>query len=214
MSHADQHPHDNSPSQPFSNKPRTHDFPCAAPSSGHDVSFAGLQTTENSRSQPLSWLLPCRSIDRFQKCRARGSQLGSGEIAKHKPHNKFASSTLRFEGPALRKCNPKHAKPSKQGELTKSRRSKPNKPPTNRVVDWWKTQKQASLQMMKTKHANTPAQSRPPMRRPHPCIVLLHVCAFRAAQSTHSQFLSDCFSLNTLIEHRYQSSKHGNQVAQ
>ena len=59
-------------------------------------------------------LLPCRSIDRFQKGVDRGSQLGSSEIAKHKPHNKFASSTLRLEGPALRKCNTKHAKPSKQ----------------------------------------------------------------------------------------------------
>ena len=135
----------------------------------------------------------------------RGSQLGSGEMAKHKPY-KFACSTLRLEGPALRKCNTKHAKPSKQGELTKSRRSKP-KPRTIESLIGGK-QKQA-LQRMKTKHGNTPAQSRPPMRRPHPCIVSFLFVAFRAAQSTHSQCLSDCFSLNTLIEHRYQSSKHG-----
>ena len=43
----------------------------------------------------------------------RGSQLGSGEMAKHKPY-KFACSTLRLEGPALRKCNTKNAKPSKK----------------------------------------------------------------------------------------------------
>ena len=39
----------------------------------------------------------------------RGSQLGSGEMAKHKPY-KFACSTLRLEGPAVRKCNTKKRK--------------------------------------------------------------------------------------------------------
>ena len=142
----------------------------------------------------------------------RGSQLGSGEMAKHKPY-KFACSTLRLEGPPLRNCNTKTAKPSNKPELTKSRRSKPKITRTHRVVDWWKT-KTLALQRMKTKRGNTPTpQSRPPMRRPHPCIVSFLFVAFRAAQSTHSQFLSDCFSLNTLIEqHRYQSSKHGKHL--
>ena len=158
--------------------------------------------TPNNRKQPFSatvWLvLSCRSIDRFQKCGVGGSQLGSGEMAKHKPY-KFACSTLRLEGPALRKCNTKHAKPSKKAELTKPRRSKQNRELIESLIGG--KQKQA-LQSMKTKHGNTPAQSRPPMRRPHPCIVSFLFVGFRAAQSTHSQFLSDCFSLKKLIEHR------------
>ena len=136
----------------------------------------------------------------------RGSQLGSGEMAKHKPY-KFACSTLRLEGPALRKCNTKHAKPSKKAETDEVKTLKAQNRELIESLIGGK-QKQA-LQRMKTKHGNTPAQSRPPMRRPHPCIVSFLFVAFRAAQSTHSQFLSDCFSLNTLIEHRYQSSKHG-----
>ena len=135
-----------------------------------------------------------------------GSRLGFDEMAKHKPYNKFACSTLRLEGPALRKCNTKHAKPSKKAELTKPRRSE-TKPRTHRGVDWWK-QKQP-LQSMKTKHGNTHAQSRPPMRKPHPCIVSSLFVGFRGAQSTHSQFLSDWFSLKKLIKHGCQSSKHG-----
>ena len=39
----------------------------------------------------------------------RGSQLGSGGMAKHKPY-KFACSALRLEGPALRTCNTKNRK--------------------------------------------------------------------------------------------------------
>ena len=88
----------------------------------------------------------------------RGSQLGSGEMAKHKPY-KFACSTLRLEGPALRKCNTKHAKPSKKAELTKPRRSKP-KPRTHRVVDWWKTKTGIAKHENKTwKHTRTVATS-------------------------------------------------------
>ena len=136
----------------------------------------------------------------------RGSQLGPGELAKHKPY-KFACSTLRLEGAALRKCNTKRAKPSKQDERTKSTRSKPKDRELIGSLIGGK-QKQP-LQRVKTKHGNTPAQSRPPMRRPHPCIVSFLFVVIRAAQSTHSQFLSDYFSLSTLIEHRYQSSKHG-----
>ena len=68
----------------------------------------------------------CYPADRLIGLRnvGRRSQLGSGEMAKHKPY-KFACSTLRHEGPALRKCNTKNPKPSKKPELTKSRRSKP-----------------------------------------------------------------------------------------
>ena len=119
----------------------------------------------------------------------RGSQLGSGEMAKHKPY-KFACSTLRH-------LKVQHYENATQ--KTQSRRSnrrtdevKTLKAKTANVIDSLigGKQKQA-LQRMKTKHGNTAAQSRPPMRRPQPCIVsFLFVVALRAAQSTHSQFLS------------------------
>ena len=54
-----------------------------------------------------------------------------------------------------------------------------------------------------------------PHCRDLPCVGLIRVlfgsCLWHSEQlkTTHSQFLSDCFSLNTLIEHRCQSSKHG-----
>ena len=141
----------------------------------------------------------------------RGSQLGSGEMAKHKPY-KLACSTVRLEGPALRKCNTKHAKPSRQDERTKSHTLKaPKNRELNRVVDWWKTKTGIAKDENETwKHTH-------PHSRDLPCVGLIHalfpsrLMAFRAAQSTHSQFLSDCFALTTLIEHRYQSSKHGKQ---
>ena len=136
MSHAVQHGHDKSPSQPFPKKPRRHDFPCAAPSSGQDVSFAKLQTTEGSRSQLLSGFL--LSADRLIGFRDVGSrsQLGFGEMAKHKPH-KFACSTLRLEGPALRKRNTKTPKAVEDTRTDEVKTLKAKKTRTNQVVDTW-----------------------------------------------------------------------------
>ena len=145
---------------PFQNKPRTHDFPCAAPSSGQDVSFAGLQTTEGSRSQPLSGFF--YPADRLIGFRDVGSRFAIWVLVKWRNtnHTSLLASTLRLEGPALRKCNTKHAKPSKQGKLTKSRRSKPKIPRTNRVVDWWKTKTGIAKDENKTwKHTRTVATS-------------------------------------------------------
>ena len=132
-------------------------------------------------------------------------------MAKHKPY-KFACLTLRLEGPALRKCTTKQRKAVDEGRVDQVKTLKANNRELIESLIGEK-QKQAS-QKLKTKHANTPAESRPPMRRPHPCIVCFRFVAFRAAQSTHSQFLSDCFSLTRLIEHRYQSEKHGKTIAQ
>ena len=61
---------------PFQTKPRTHDFPCAAPSSGQDVSFAGHQTTESRRFQLLSGLF--YPADRLIGFRNVGSRFTTG----------------------------------------------------------------------------------------------------------------------------------------
>ena len=90
---------------------------------------------------------------------------------------KFACSTLRLEAPAFRNYNTKHAKPSKQRNLTKSRRSKPKKREHIEALIGGK-QKQA-LQRMKTKHGNTPAQSRAPMRKASSVYCCVPVCCIQ-----------------------------------
>ena len=76
MPHTVQHGHDKSPSQPLPKKPRSHHFPCAAPSSGQDVSFAGLQTTKRSRCQLLSDFFYL--ADRLMGSRDVGSRMPIG----------------------------------------------------------------------------------------------------------------------------------------
>ena len=65
--------------------------------------------TPNNRTQPFAatvWvLLSCRLIDGCSETvGSRSHNWVPGKMAKHKPY-KFACSTLRLEGPAVRKCN-------------------------------------------------------------------------------------------------------------
>ena len=116
----------------------------------------------------------------------RGSQLGSGEMAKHKP-SKFACSTLRLEAPALRKCNTKHAKPPKQGRTDDD------------VIDAQSPQNRELIESLiggKTKTGIAKMKQNMqthPHSRDLPCVGLIRVLfqflfvGIRAAQSTHSQ---------------------------
>ena len=116
MSHEEQHRHDKSSSQPFPRRPRTHDSLCAAPPQAVDKMFHLLDSKQPkpavfgyslaSPILPVYW--------QVSEIWGRGCQMGSGEMAKHKPY-KFACTTLRLEKPSITKM---------QHKKTQSRRTK------------------------------------------------------------------------------------------
>ena len=97
-----------------------------------------------------------------------GSQLGSDEMANHKPY-KFACSSLRLEGPALQKCktqNTQSRRTRRRNDQVKTFKANNRELIESRIGG----KQQQVLQRMKAKHGNTPAPPRPP-----PCVGLILV---------------------------------------
>ena len=124
---------------------------------------------------------------------------------------KFACSTLRVEGPAVRKCGTKHLNAVRtNGKLTKLNTLK------------GETYRELVESLIGGKAKTGIAKGGNKTRKDTPTVATCHTSAsFRVIVSFLAscvreelkgpipQFLSACFSLNTLIQHRYHSSKHG-----
>ena len=159
---------------------------CGAPSSGQDVSFAGLQTEPKAAvlSYCQGFVYPADRFIGSQRCEGpRSHNFCPGEMAKHKPC-KFACSTLRLErSSSYENATQKIAEPSKKGKLTEAKTLKARTNTANYIEPLIGRKQKHALQRMKTKHGNTPAQSRPVMRRSHFRVLLAPLfVALRATQ--------------------------------
>ena len=136
MPHAEQHAHDkDSPNQPFPKTAANARFPMRSRPAVDKMSH--LLDSEQPKAAVLSYclassILPDRLIG-LLKCGIAVHNWVAGEMAKHKPY-KFACSTLRLEGPALRKCNTQKRKAVEQRRTDQVKTLKAN---NRELIESW-----------------------------------------------------------------------------